>query len=75
LALVPVSELSDLAADAVDSVLELEVEPDDELLECDAEPLRLSVTYQPDPLKITPAGYSTRRTLAPHSGQSLIGAS
>ena len=71
----PLSELSDFAAGAVDSVLELEEEADDELLECDAEPLRLSVTYQPDPLKITPAGYNTRRTLAPHSGQSLIGSS
>jgi hypothetical protein len=26
------------------------------LLECDAEDFRLSLMYQPDPLKITPAG-------------------
>jgi hypothetical protein len=56
LAFEALSELSDLAAGAVDSLLELEEESDDELLECDAEPLRLSVLYQPDPLKITPAG-------------------
>ena len=69
---------SDVAGAAFASALEVEEESeavDDVLLECDAEPLRLSVAYQPEPLKITPAGYSTRRTLAPHLGQSLIGSS
>lgn len=68
---------SALSAEAVDSVLELDEESDDldELLVCDAEPERLSVAYQPDPLKMTPAGYSTRRTLAPHWGQSVSGLS
>jgi hypothetical protein len=56
LAFLAVSLVSDFAAGAVDSELELDEESDDELLECDAEPLRLSVAYQPDPLKITPAG-------------------
>lgn len=41
--------------------------------ECDAG--RLSVLYHPVPLKMTPAGYRTRRTVAPHWGQSVIGAS
>jgi hypothetical protein len=71
-------DASDLAGSAFVSVLEVDEESEDDddvLLECDAEPLRLSVAYQPEPLKITPAGYSTRRTLAPHSGQSLIGSS
>ena len=36
---------------------------------------RLSLTYHPDPLKITPDGYTTRRTLAPQAGQSRIGSS
>jgi hypothetical protein len=32
---------------------------------------RLSVTYQPEPLKTMPAGNNTRRTGPPHSGQSV----
>jgi hypothetical protein len=37
--------------------------------------LRLSVMYQPEPLKTIPAGKSTRRTLPPQRGHSVIGAS
>jgi hypothetical protein len=41
----------------------------------DDEPVRLSVMYQPEPLKTTPAGKSTLRTEPPHSGHSLTGGS
>jgi hypothetical protein len=37
--------------------------------------LRLSVTYQPEPLKMIPTGWNTRRTDPPHSGQVVSGAS
>jgi hypothetical protein len=34
-----------------------------------------SVTYQPDPLKMIPAGWSRRRMSPPHDGQTLSGSS
>lgn len=37
--------------------------------------LRLSVMYQPEPLKITPTGCSTRRVSPPQLGQTRIGSS
>jgi hypothetical protein len=69
----PGSDLGSTFGSAFDVV---DVSPEDVLVagsECDAG--RLSVLYQPEPLKMTPAGYSTRRTVAPHWRQSVIGAS
>jgi hypothetical protein len=40
-----------------------------------ASPFRLSVTYQPEPLKIMPTGWMTRRHAPPQVGQTLIGSS
>lgn len=37
--------------------------------------LRLSVTYQPEPLKMMPAGYKTRLVGPPQVGQTVIGSS
>lgn len=49
---------------------------DDDAVVLDDESLfRLSVTYQPDPLKMIPTGWNTRLVEPPQVGQTLIGSS
>jgi hypothetical protein len=63
-------ELSPLVLDPVGSLLDDELsllELDDE--DDDDSPLRLSVTYQPLPLKTIAGAVKTRRALPEHSGQ------
>src|SRR5205814_9646674 len=38
-------------------------------------PLRLSVLYHPEPLKMIPTGWKTRRVVPPQLGQTKIGSS
>lgn len=63
----------------VEEVLDVLLEDDDRLDECDSDGSEgrglESVTYQPEPLKMIPAGYSTRRTSAPQDGQTFSGSS
>ena len=58
---------SDLVSDLVVSLVEDVVDA--------ASDLRLSVMYQPDPLKMIPAGKSTRLVAPPHAGHTVIGSS
>lgn len=58
---------SDLVSDLVVSLVEDVVDA--------ASDLRLSVMYQPDPLKMIPAGKSTRLVVPPHVGHTVIGSS
>lgn len=64
---VPVDELSVLVLVVPDAVEEL----DD--LSPSGEPLRLSVTYQPLPLKTIAGGVRTRRAVPEHVGQTWTG--
>ena len=74
----PEFELPD--ADAAGEVPEDDEELLEELLEelvsTGSDGLGLeSVTYQPEPLKMMPAGWSSRRTEPPQDGQILSGSS
>jgi len=75
---VPLDPVDELGAPEVLEVLEAPLEVE-ELLELDSagsDGLGLeSVTYQPEPLKMMPAGYSSRRMSPPQEGQILSGSS
>lgn len=54
---------------------ELFSDPSEEDLAGDFLASRLSLTYQPEPLKTMPTGCGTRRIGPPHSGHSVKGSS